>query len=118
MTVHGQRESSTLTLDRLFVEYPDLRPYFYDGVDIDAKDPSFRRVQALAEMHLDVFDYKLKHAETFAAYQPFREAEERWIRDMFRSSPILRRYCELRKGWYSQKLRDLFAQSNPASSDP
>jgi hypothetical protein len=121
MTVHSQRQAPTLALDRLFVEYPELRPYFYDGLDIDKKNPSFSRVQAVAEMHLDVFDYKLKHAESFAAYQlassgqsrdRHREVEKTWMRDMLRTSPILRRYGQQRKGWYSPELHHLLEEAS------
>jgi hypothetical protein len=111
MTVHAHRQETTLGMDRLFVEYPDIRDYFYAGKDIDEKDPSYPRVEAVAEMHLDVFDYKLKHAENFKEYQPFAGVEEIWMRDMFRTSPILRRYLQKRKMWYTQKLADLAAQS-------
>lgn len=112
MIVYSQREASTLMLDRLFIEYPETRDYFYSGVEIDANHPSYRRVLAIAEIHLDVFDYKLKHAEHFAEYEPFREVEEKFMRDMFRTSPILRKYCEQRKEWYSPKLQAL-AQQEP-----
>jgi hypothetical protein len=111
MTVHQQREGSTLGLDRVFIEYPEIRDYFYGGVDIDEKNPLYARVEAVAELHLDSFDYKLKHADNFKEYQPFMEVEEVWIRDMFRTSPILQKYVEKRKTWYSQKLRDLRDQA-------
>jgi hypothetical protein len=105
MLVHTEREASTLGLDRVFVEYPEIRPYFYGEADIEKTDPLYRRVEAVAEMHLDVFDYKLKHAETFKTYQPFEGVEREWIRDMFRTSPVLRRYVD--KHWYSDELRGL-----------
>jgi hypothetical protein len=111
MTVHQEREGSTLALDRVFVEYPEVRDYFYGGTDIDEKDPLYKRVEAVAEMHLDVFDYKLKHAENFREYQPFLDVEENWIRDMFRTSPVLRKYVEKRQNWYSEKLRGLRDQA-------
>ena len=29
----------TMAIDRLFVEFPDLRPYFYDGVEVPLDEP-------------------------------------------------------------------------------
>jgi hypothetical protein len=77
-------------------------------VDIDGNNPLYSRVVAVAEMHLDVFDYKLKHMEHFKDYQPFQAGvEEHWMRDMLRTSPVLRKYLEKRKTWYSKELATL-----------
>jgi hypothetical protein len=49
-----------LDLSRLFVEHPALRPYFYDGVDIEDKSEETRqRVLAIAELHIDYLDTEL-----------------------------------------------------------
>src|SRR5262249_53878568 len=92
LLVHTQREGPTLARDRVFIEYPEIRPYFYGGVDIDEKDPLYNKVVAVAEMHLDVFDYKLKYKQEVLGHQPFTETDRIWAGDMFRSSPILRKY--------------------------
>jgi hypothetical protein len=51
--VRGQLFDTTagrmLDLSRLFVEHPELRPYFYDGVDIEKQAEEIRqRVLAIA----------------------------------------------------------------------
>jgi hypothetical protein len=80
-------------------------------VDVGEKDPAQARVLAAAEMHLDAFEYALKQDEAFAEYQPFRTVVETYIKDMFRQSPVLSRYCEQRRGWYSEKLFKLLEES-------
>lgn len=44
-------------LDKTFVEYPDIRPYFYEGKPADADDPNLQRVRAVAELVLDAFEW-------------------------------------------------------------
>jgi hypothetical protein len=117
MLVHQEREGSTLGLDRVFIEYPELRPYFYEEKDIAKEDPLYNRVVAVAEMHLDTFDYALKHAEDFQNYEPFPGSEKVWMQDMFRKSPILRHYLQTKKAWYSERLQDLVKEAMPRTSE-
>ena len=49
--------SNVLTLHRVFLDQPELRPYFFEGKDIKETDPLYPQVEAVADMHLDVFAY-------------------------------------------------------------
>src|SRR5262245_45074903 len=42
-----------------FLEYPELRPYFYAGLETPLDDPLRTRVQVLAEMFVDFIDMTL-----------------------------------------------------------
>ena len=97
--------ANILTLDRVFLDHPELRPYFYEGKDITEKDPMYPRVVAVAEMHMDVFDYVLEYYENFPEQFPELEAGHKWIHDMFESSPITKRHFQAKKHWYSKRLR-------------
>lgn len=79
-----------LELSRLFVEHPELRPYFNDGLDSkDAEEPLRSQVLAVAEMHLDFFDTELLRARTFPAALRGLPSFKPWIRGLFRSSPAM-----------------------------
>src|SRR5689334_1586477 len=54
---HSLESLNTQSRDitRLFLEYPELRPYFYNGVDIDEKNPDFHKAETVAELILDIF---------------------------------------------------------------
>src|SRR5260221_6436040 len=44
-----------LEISRLFLQHPDLRPYFFEGQTIDASHPDYLRAEAVAEVILDIF---------------------------------------------------------------
>jgi hypothetical protein len=92
----------TLDLDRVLLQNPEFRPYFYDGKDIDEKHPDFAKVSLIAETHLDVFEYALKAKERFPSEHPFPDETDVWIKDMLKTSPVMRRYASSKKGWYRQ----------------
>ncbi|MEX0284077.1 MAG: hypothetical protein AB3N23_05655 [Paracoccaceae bacterium] len=78
-----------------FVEKPDLRPYFKDGLDVSADDPLAQRVLAVAEVRLDLMDGLL----TYISQQGWTPDEtsgwQNTFRDAFASSPAL---CRVHAG--------------------
>jgi hypothetical protein len=46
----------TMALDRVFIDLPELRPYFYDGKDVPRDEPLRSRVMATAELIVDLAD--------------------------------------------------------------
>src|SRR5260370_37086825 len=45
----------SLEVSRLFLQHPDLRPYFFAGQPIDESHPDYLRAEAVAEVMLDIF---------------------------------------------------------------
>jgi len=45
--------SNVLTLHRVFLDHPELRPYFFEGKDLEESDPLYPKVETVADMHLD-----------------------------------------------------------------
>ena len=100
----------TLEVDKIFIEYPKLRPYFYDGKDITDNDTNYHAVMGMAEMQLDFFDATLTQLlmkpEEDAAEM---EAEERlWAKyfsKSFATSRVLcKRYAD-DEDWYRENLK-------------
>lgn len=94
-------------ISRVFVDHPNLRPYFYNSKSLDKADPNFDAVMAVAEMFLDFFDsfedgyvYDLPG---MAVGGEFRVLWERYFQDMFTLSPALCACAMERRGWYSEK---------------
>lgn len=104
-------------LDRAFLDYPELRPYFYDGRPADALDPAARdRVAALAEMMLDVFQLALTGG---GAYSARHAAQIRtWIVRAFARSPVLRAHLHADRAVYSDALLDLMRAADVDRSAP
>jgi hypothetical protein len=106
--VFGLVTTYTLASDELFIKYPELRPYFYQGKDIHPSDPHYPKVLAAAEYLLDYFDSLETHLKKYPNLW-FSE-EKTWESntiDMFAWSPILCRFLEGTKNWFSEDLYKL-----------
>jgi hypothetical protein len=103
--VFGLVTTYTLAADELFIKNPELRRYFYQGQDIEATDPLYPKVLATAEYMLDYFDSLETHLKKYPNLW-FSE-EKTWesnTMDMFAWSPVMCRYLEATKGWFSEDL--------------
>lgn len=119
VTTYQGATDLTLQMDRLFIEYPMLRPYFYGGEAVpaaDGGDPDLRnRVLAAAEFVLDIVECIWDHRHSYA--KDDREAWKKWIHDVFASSPAC---CELYSenvDWYPA-LQNLAAEGWHAAGVP
>lgn len=107
-----------------FMEYPDLRQYFDEGVEppdaSDGVDPHVRvRVLTLAELFSDSLETSLDAVRTIEAAGRDREDMEDYARFMLRSSPALRRAITAHPRWWPLlfgELSKLPAEAVTASS--
>ena len=60
--------ANVLALNKVFLDHPELRPYFYAGKDLDEADPLYPKVEAVADMHLDVYGYNLDYQEALNTF--------------------------------------------------
>lgn len=99
-----------ITFDSVFVEYPDMRQYFYSGKDLLENDDLLlcERVNAIAVLTLDMFDHVLTDfrflPEIWGWSQPWWE---KWIVDIFASSPVLCKQYRAIRDWYPEDLEKL-----------
>ncbi|MHB8829366.1 MAG: hypothetical protein ACYC6Q_07550 [Syntrophales bacterium] len=105
-------------ISRIFVDHPDLRPYFYDGKPITKDDPNFNAVMAVSEMYLDFLDsFQDNYVFTLpgmATNGEFRLLWDRYFKDMFASSPALCAYAKEKQHWYSTDFAT-YAPTEPRS---
>jgi hypothetical protein len=100
-TVTGQN----LETDKIFLKYPELRPYFYQGADLADTDPLAARAQAAAECLLDYYDSQTTQLKKYPGIWRYEKGSwEANIIDMFAWSPVLCRYLEANKDWYGDDL--------------
>ena len=83
-----QMYETSISILTVFVENPELRPYFYDGRPAPTEEPLRSRVLAVAELVAD-------HLESVVLSQDVVEARTNavWVRYMqglYRRSPVLR----------------------------
>lgn len=103
-TLFAPLYSQQLEISKLFIEHPEYRKYFYDGVDIDFNDSDKNsQIYAVAEHILDYFAaiifQKKAHGDVIDI-----NCWTRYIKDCFAKSPILCETLETYKGWYPQEL--------------
>jgi len=98
----------SLEISRLFLQHPDLRPYFFSGQIIQENHPDYLRAEAVAEVMLDLFWTAMSQARNIQGSEfASDEARAQWrayIGDCFASSPILTSFLTRRKDWYGQDL--------------
>ena len=88
--VFGIVTNQTLAEDQLFVNAPELRPYFYHGKLITPDDPLAEKVKAAAEYLLDYFDSQATQLKKYPnLWRSEKDAWEANIIDQFAWSPVL-----------------------------
>lgn len=103
--VFGIVTNQTLAEDQMFVNAPELRPYFYHGKLITDTDPLAEKVKAAAEYLLDYFDSQATQLKKYPnLWRSEKDAWESNIIDQFAWSPVLCWYLEVNKAWWSDEL--------------
>lgn len=93
-------------MDQVFVDHPEFRVYFYDGVHVPHEGDAMQRALAIAEMRLDFFDQVLKEDGSNPSLWPFGMWEPH-ITSALSQSPVMRDYLMRMRNSYSPKLVEL-----------
>jgi hypothetical protein len=99
--------SNILTLHKVFLDHPELWPYFFAGKDLKESDPLYPQVEAVADMHLDVVAYNLDYRLVFPDDWRRAEGYKDYIRSRLALSPIMRRRLEQKPDWFSPHLQEV-----------
>jgi hypothetical protein len=103
-SVYQAMNDSMLQINRLFIDRPLLRPYFYGHRELTDESPEEReRVEATAELFINFTDNVL----TQMPLLPTRLAEpwRTYFGSVTTSSPVVREFWKRRRGSYSDELR-------------
>lgn len=95
--------------NQIFINNPDLRPYFYSGKELNEDDPNYDKVMAMAENFQDFMDSVLMQRKSFPRIWP----KSWWIpyfKDIFANSPVLCRSLRSTSNWYQPELIKLMEQ--------
>ena len=93
---------SMFQIDQLFIENPELRPYFYSNLEIPKNSKLQAKVYGMAEMLIDLLDNVRIQASNMPQYA--WSTWKRYFEDIFKSSPTLREHLNTRKKWYPELL--------------
>jgi hypothetical protein len=95
-----------LVINRLFIDRPLLRPYFYGKQELTDESPEEReRVEATAELFINFIDNVLTQMPLLPSNlaDPWRT----YFVSVTTSSPVLCEFWERRREWYSEEMRAL-----------
>lgn len=95
-----------IDIDLFFIDHPELKPFFYNNMEISEEHPDYDRVLSVAEMLVDFIDGVFVLAPSMPEY-PWH-TWERYFRDLFASSPVLRKYWALYGDWYPETVKRAF----------
>jgi hypothetical protein len=110
--------AETTSFDQQFINHPEIRPYFFGGMDIEEADPHYNLALSFADYVLDYFDFLLIQSRQFPQVFP-SQTWGAFIADVFATSPLLRRYLASGsiRTWYSSDLLTLMRKQLEAVRD-
>ena len=98
-------------VQRYFIDNPQYRPYFYDDKSIDAIDPEYVRVSAIAEFFLHAVGNLTIHRQYMREYPWY--VWERSLSDIYNKSPILQQFLHEHSDWYTADVHKILTGKLP-----
>ncbi len=103
--IYSNITTQSLAEDEIFINHPELRPYFYAGKVLEPNDPLKHQVHAAAEYVLDFFDSLESQLKKYPSLWIHEKREwEANIVDQCAWSPVLCHYLDANRNWYSEEL--------------
>jgi len=106
-------------ISKVFIEHPELRPYFYENKPFSREDPNYHAVSSVAEMYLDFLEAFI---DDYVANLPGMEPNgvnrvlwDKYFTDMFASSPALQSIAKAEQKWYSTNFAKYMPTKDPAA---
>lgn len=92
-------------IDLLFVQYPELRPYFYADKPMPQDRRERDRVMAVAELLVDFMDNVVTQGHAMPA--DHRKVWNDYFKEQHASSAAIRIYWHENSHWYRKELLDI-----------
>ena len=105
-SVYQAMNDNMLQINRLFIDRPLLRPYFYGKQELTDESPEEReRIEATAELFINFIDNVLTQMPLLPSN--LADPWQTYFGSVTTSSPVLREFWERRREWYSEEMRAL-----------
>jgi hypothetical protein len=105
-SVYQAINDNMLQINRLFIDRPSLRAYFYGQQELTDESPEDReRIEATAELFINFTDNVLTQMPLLPSNlaEPWRT----YFASVIASSPVLREFWKRRRATYSDEMRAL-----------
>lgn len=106
-TIYDRMVTAILELDKVHLNNPEVRPFFYDDRPLDPNDKITPKVHAIAEMTVDTFEIVLTQIRLNQDRFRSGEQDRRWITESFQRSRVLRDTFDATSRWYGPDLLGL-----------
>lgn len=116
-TNYAALASFMFEVERAFIDYPQLRPYFYEGKPVDQLCPDHDRILAVAANKLGYFSYLLVLSDRFPQLWP-PHWWARLIQRGFETSPVMRQYVRNNRVLYHAELYELMLKAESELEKP
>jgi hypothetical protein len=97
-TTYRSATDLVLEADRMFLNSPHLRQYFYDDAECTESSPHYIEMMAAAEFYLDVVECIWDHRDEFKRRDV--DAWREWIHDVLEGAPAMRGVYLSAPRWY------------------
>ena len=104
-------------VEQAFIDFPELRPYFYEGEPADEQNPDYPRILAVAANKLGYFSYLLILSDRFPQLWP-PNWWAKYIEEGFVTSPIMRQYVRKYREMYHSELYRLMLNADSRLGSP
>lgn len=98
-----------VSIDRFFIEKPELKGFVYHNEDIVLSDPNYRKVRSLAEMMADLMEhiYLQKNNLPEAVWLNWKA----YMAELYKTSPILRQHFDENRDWYPAEMFEIISKN-------
>jgi hypothetical protein len=99
---------SAREISLIFLQYPELRPYFFDGQPMEQEHPDYYRAEAVAEVMLDIFWTMTSQTRRIRdgdiSTGDARSLWANYVGECFAQSPMLCKFLTRHKDWYGPEM--------------
>jgi hypothetical protein len=105
LNAHDALTDRAMSINQIFIEYPELRAFFYDDQPLpeDAEPRLVQRTTAVAEHIADFIENALLHRQTLGLAA--NDVWEGYCISLVCQSPTLRSYLTEHIDWYNDEVR-------------
>lgn len=113
LSLYVQLTQRIFEIDRIFIEHPEFRPFFYGGDILRREDEAFQKdglkIKALADYMLDFFSTLQELEPKLKKGSPSWKEWDDYIESCFDTSPFLCIHFEANAKWYEKGLMDKYS---------
>lgn len=92
--------SNSLEIDRLLIEYPEMRKYVYYGEEVNESTPDLDRIMSIVEFVVDA----VENIQVYERYIP-KERKDGWLKfaEDVTKTPAYKYYIKQHGSWFEIK---------------